>query len=79
MLVINKLATTVGKRKYEQRFKILKCKCGARCWSADDSPCEGKMNVSEEYPMVYIHYCDKHGKVKKQPPDLTAGEFNRSE
>lgn len=45
----------------EQRFKILKCKCGARCWSADDSPCEGKMNVSEEYPMVYIHYCDKHG------------------
>jgi len=45
-----------------------KCSCGIGCWFADvypellkDYPCSGSIGVSEEWPGIYIHFCDAHG------------------
>ena len=35
--------------------------------------------IAEKWDMVFDPEIDFHGEVKKQPPNLTAGEFNRSE
>lgn len=46
----------------------LRCHCGARCSFAESYPellskypCSGAMGCCEEYPGVYIHFCDAHG------------------
>jgi predicted transcriptional regulator len=38
-----------------------------------------KRSVSDITEELYREFLKRRGKVKNQPPDLTAGEFNRSE
>jgi hypothetical protein len=51
-----------------------KCQCGAKCWVAnileDDAdraqefgPCNGNIQVTEEHPGEYLHFCEKHGTI----------------
>ncbi len=44
------------------------CRCGAHCWSyeadkkeREKDPCQGEISVSEDYPGIYIHFCEHHG------------------
>ena len=40
------------------------CHCGGHCWARllkDQTPCGGKLGVSEDSPGSYIHYCEVHG------------------
>lgn len=43
----------------------LRCGCGEVCWAARDTAittlCSGEMNVSEDFPGTYTHFCDGHG------------------
>ena len=39
----------------------------------------GRMTRNSDGVIVLIHLCEICDKVKNQPPDLTAGEFNRGE
>lgn len=40
------------------------CGCGQTCWAStwpEEGPCGGEMHVTEDYPGVFIHWCDRHG------------------
>jgi len=40
---------------------IWPCHCGAYCWATHFPEKGDDINVSEDYPGEYTHFCSKHG------------------
>jgi hypothetical protein len=54
-----------------------KCGCGERCWAFGKNPlepCWGKINVSEDFPGTYTHFCDGHGHYEDAKPYTPMGK-----
>ena len=48
-----------------------RCRCGALCWASGkstDEPCWGVIGVSEDYPGIYMHFCQGHGHPEDNQP-----------
>ena len=43
--------------------KCRKLGCTMKCWAdgRPDEPCWGNLGVSEDYPGMYLHFCEGHG------------------